>query len=482
MTNVKKYRATTTREALELIKKDLGEDAFVLETKRVKSGGFLGLRSTMQVEVSAAAPAMFVKPSEVVNNPVAPARKGKGIPSHGILNLSDDAGTYTRPVVRVEDQKKEKLMSALSARASAANDFEKEMGIRSKGPSQSGFETVELSPDAPKIVFPKREVVKPSAVVAEKKETVAIPAQNRELELLRAELREVKFSLGAYANLQEAHSWHSDIDLDIFGGLLDEPFQHICVELTRTGIPGEMARKFVSDIVPLHKANPVAPNHLTRATLLRALSVNLKFEEDVLRRDNPVVMAVIGPTGVGKTTTIAKLAARVSLHEHRRVELVTLDTYRIAAVEQLKTYAEIIGAGCHVVRSVLELDAVLRRLPPQATVLIDTTGRSPHDLADQYELSDYLLQNPSIRKCLAVQATTHPVDSLAAIKKFEMYGADCLAVTKVDETMRPGAVIETIVQSGLPMAYFCTGQRVPEDLQIATAASLTDRILGKKNN
>lgn len=481
MTNIKKYRATTTREALEMIKRDLGDDAFVLETKRVKSGGFMGIRSKMQVEVSAAAPAMFGRSNAETAVP-AKKSKGKGIPSHGILNLGDESGTYSRPVVKTADQKKDDLLSALSARASASNDFEREMSARSKAFSDGSFEPVELSPEAPKVVFPKREIPRQTVETAPvKKEAAAAPAPSRELELLRAELREVKFSLSAYANLQPSNSWNSDIDLDIFGGVFDAPFQGIFSDLTGVGVPGDMARKFISDIVPLHKANPVAASHLTRATLLRALTTNLKFEQDALQREVPVVMALIGPTGVGKTTTIAKLAARVSLHEHRRVELVTLDTYRIAAVEQLKTYAEIIGAGCHVVRSVLELDAVLKRLPADATVLIDTTGRSPHDLADQYELSDFLQKNLAIRKCLAVQATTHPVDSLAAIKKFEMYGADCLAVTKIDETMRPGAVLETIVHSGLPLAYFCTGQRVPEDLQIATAASLTDRILGRKS-
>ena len=150
---------------------------------------------------------------------------------------------------------------------------------------------------------------------------------------------------------------------------------------------------------------------------------------------------------------------------------------RIAAVEQLKTYAEIIGAGCHVVRTVLELDAVLARLPKDAQILIDTTGRNPHDLADQFEFSDFLKRRSDIRKCLVVQATTHPADALAAIRKFEMYGADCLAITKTDETTRPGAIVETISQSRLPLAYLGTGQRVPEDLQVATAQSLSNCIL-----
>lgn len=473
MANVKKYRAASTREALELVKKDLGEDAFVLETKRVKDGGFLGMGSTMQVEVSAAASSTFHNLMAPVNKEVK-IKTGK---SNSTLKLNDESLTYSRNAGNSEIAKKENLLNALSARASAANEFERERKNQT-----SGFEPVELSPEAPKVVFPRKEPAKPAIEKAVVKSD-ASPAYtpSRELELLRAELREVKFSLGAYAQLQHNNTWHSDIDLDVFGGVFDEPFQGIFTDLTGVGIPADMARKFVADIVPLHKANPVAASHLTRATLLRALSMNLKFEEIAIQRD-PITMAMIGPTGVGKTTTIAKLAARISLHEHRRVELVTLDTYRIAAVEQLKTYAEIIGAGCHVVRTVIELDAVLAKLPPEATVLIDTTGRSPHDLADQFELSDYLRGRLSIRKCLAIQANTHPIDAVAAIKKFEMYGADSLAVTKIDETMRPGAVIEPIAKSGLPLAYFCTGQRVPEDLQTATPAALTDRILGRTIN
>lgn len=480
MLNVKKFRATTTRDALELIKQDLGEDAFVLETKRVRSGGFLGFRSSMQVEVSAAAASYFNK------TPVPAKETAKSaFRSHRFLDLTDDAPASPQPTQEIATQNKERVMNALSERASSANDFERATIGRLTLGKPAKIDTVELSPDAPRIIHPKKEAAKPVATeqstgTAKGTEATPLTTSSRELELLRAEMREVKFSLGAFANRNANSGWESEIDLNFFGEVFEAPFHGIYMELTDAGVPANMARQFVADIVPLHKTNPVAASHLTRATLLRALSTYLKFVPDALHGENQIALAVIGATGVGKTTTIAKLAARIALHEHRRVELVTLDTYRIAAVEQLKTYAEIIGAGCHVVRSVLELDAVLRRLPSDAAVLIDTTGRSPHDLADQYELSDYLREHREIRKCLAVQATTHPLDAVAAIKKFEMYGADFLAVTKMDETTRPGAVIETISQSDLPLAYFCTGQRVPEDLQIATAESLTDRIIAKR--
>jgi flagellar biosynthesis protein FlhF len=109
-------------------------------------------------------------------------------------------------------------------------------------------------------------------------------------------------------------------------------------------------------------------------------------------------------------------------------------------------------------------------------VLIDSTGKSPHDLADQYNLAEYLRLSEDIKKCLVIQATTHPVDAASAIRKFKMYGPAYLAVTKFDETERPGALLEVMAESSLPLTYLCMGQRVPEDLQEATLKNLVSRI------
>lgn len=476
--NVKKYRATTTREALEMIKAELGENAFVLETKQIRTGGFLGLGSNMKIEVSAAAPAISAQPI-IQNHPK------DTFTSNRILNLTDDTLAAPQTSKQAGSEQKEKIVTALAMRAALSNDFEAETLPNFTGREPSKIESVEISPDAPRLVHHKKETAK--QIAPEENQTVAEifehpPAvnSNRELELLRAEMREVKFSLGAFANRQNAYSWQTEVNLDTFGEIFQSPFHDVYIELTALGIPAELARKFVADIVPQFKDNSFNSEQLAQIALTQGLESLIKYEPEILVSGKPATLAVIGSTGVGKTTTVAKIAARVALYEQRPVELVTLDTYRIAAVEQLKTYAVIIGAGCHVVRSVFELDAVLRRLPTEATVLIDTTGRNPHDLADQFELSDYLKNRAEIRKCLAFQATTNPIDASAAIKKFEMYGADCLVITKMDETVRPGAVIETIAESNLPLAYLCTGQRVPEDLQIATAESFAKRIIGKR--
>jgi flagellar biosynthesis protein FlhF len=484
MMQVKKYRAATTREALEQIKQDLGQDAFVLETKQVRKSGFFGLgKSAIEIEISAAAAPASQK-TAITAPPAEPANISNVL-------LRDD--TPASPAVQKPSVQKpavDDLMSILAARnvseddsADAQTSYTLESIFAGRA---AQFETAEISTDAPQLVHPRKESRKETikASPAEDSFTPAnIPANaaapaldTREMEFLRAELREVKFALGKIAFRTNAAEYQRDQDHDLLGGTYETPYHEAFVELATLGVPSELAKNIVLEVIPELRGSVSREEDIARLALTSALSSRLSFAPSPLQPDNDRILAFVGPTGVGKTTTIAKLAARVALQQNRRVELVALDTYRIGAVEQLKTYAEIIGAGCHTVRSVLELDALLRRLPQDATILIDSTGKSPHDLADQYNLAEYLRLNEEIKKCLVIQATTHPVDAASALRKFKMYSPSYLAVTKFDETERPGALLEVVAESKLPLAYLCMGQRVPEDLQEATLKNLVARI------
>jgi flagellar biosynthesis protein FlhF len=477
MMQVKKYRAATTREALEQIKQDLGQDAFVLETKQVRKSGFFGLgRSATEIEISAAA-----APASQKQEPIAPDPVSN-------FSLRDDApaapSTLPAPKAAADD-----LMSILTARNSE-NDSDRFESAYTLGSIFAGrpvqFETAELASEAPQLVHPRKESHKTatpetSFAPAQTTSNASAPVETRELDFLRAELREVKFALGKIAYRTNAAEYQRDQDHELLGGTYETPYHEAYIELATLGVPADLAKNIVLEIIPELRGSIAGEEDIARMALTSALSSRLTFAPEPLQPDNDRILAFVGPTGVGKTTTIAKLAARVALQQDRRVELVALDTYRIGAVEQLKTYAEIIGAGCHTVRSFLELDALLRRLPQDATVLIDSTGKSPHDLADQYNLAEYLRLNEEIKKCLVVQATTHPVDAGSAIRKFMAYGPSYLAVTKFDETERPGALLEVMAESSLPLAYLCMGQRVPEDLQQATLKNLVSRIFPQSN-
>ncbi|MBI5814308.1 MAG: flagellar biosynthesis protein FlhF [Nitrospinae bacterium] len=185
----------------------------------------------------------------------------------------------------------------------------------------------------------------------------------------------------------------------------------------------------------------------------------------------PRVVAFAGPTGVGKTTTIAKIAAKLSL-EGAKVGLVTIDTFRVAAVEQLKIYAKILNIPLDVVLTPNDLGRSLHMYKGMDIVLIDTAGRSQRDLEQIDELRKFLEQNPAIESRLVLSAAASEKQMEETWKNFSSISLAGLVFTKLDEAASLGAVFNQQLKTGLPISYFTTGQRVPEDIEEATAKRL----------
>ncbi len=198
-----------------------------------------------------------------------------------------------------------------------------------------------------------------------------------------------------------------------------------------------------------------------------------------LANPGPTVVALVGPTGVGKTTTLAKLAARFCLREHRRVALVTVDTFRVAAVEQLTTYAEIMHAPLAVVATPHEMRAAIERLPEHDVILIDTPGRSPRDAEGLLELRS-LLAAAEPHDTLLVQSCVAGGQALRqAAGAFAGVGAGRLILTKLDEAAALGPLPDWLAACGLPLCYTTHGQNVPDDIEPASAARLSDLLLSE---
>jgi flagellar biosynthesis protein FlhF len=189
------------------------------------------------------------------------------------------------------------------------------------------------------------------------------------------------------------------------------------------------------------------------------------------------VIAFVGPTGVGKTTTIAKLAARLALEMRKKVVVLSLDSYRIGATEQLRTYAGLMGIPFRVVPSVAQLPAAVEEESRRDHVLIDTTGHSPRDLEPIRDLLLYLKSSDSIERHLVLSATTKGVDLQEAVYAFGLCDPDRLLFTKLDETSSFGPILNELVRTQRPMSYFTDGQRVPEDLHSLSRERLIDMVL-----
>ena len=195
--------------------------------------------------------------------------------------------------------------------------------------------------------------------------------------------------------------------------------------------------------------------------------------------DRPRIVALIGPTGVGKTTTIGKLAAGFSVVDKRKVALITADTYRVAAVEQLKTFGEIIGVPVEVVMTPSELLKALNLHTDKELIFIDTAGRSPHHELHMSELRAFLNKAKPDFTMLVMSATTQPADQLRIYQRFESLSTH-LIFTKLDETTNSGSLISLLEQTTLPTAYLTNGQNVPDDIEAATANRLARYVLGEE--
>ena len=177
---------------------------------------------------------------------------------------------------------------------------------------------------------------------------------------------------------------------------------------------------------------------------------------------------MVGPTGVGKTTTIAKLAANFALFEGKSVGLITIDTYRIAAVEQLKTYSEIINLPIEVVYTAADLKRAFQKLSDKQLILIDTAGRSQKNKQQIRELKHFFNGRPLNETHLVLSANTKLEDLLETADSFKELGVNRLIFTKLDETNSLSNVIEVAERLRIPLSYVTTGQSVPEDIEVAT--------------
>ncbi len=180
------------------------------------------------------------------------------------------------------------------------------------------------------------------------------------------------------------------------------------------------------------------------------------------------IIALVGATGVGKTTTAAKLAAWHSLRQNKSVALFSMDCYRIGATDQLRTYANIMRLPCEIVLRQDDMRQALVKHKNKDVIIIDTAGKSPYDEKHIAELNDWFSYSPEIKPHLVLSATTKKEDLNAIFQSYTKLTLAGLILTKLDETRAYAALCQQVVNAALPVSYLATGQRVPEDFLAAS--------------
>lgn len=412
---VKTFEAASMQEALSIIKQEMGEEAFILSTKTRARKNALGQPEASVIEVTAA-----------VDEAPVPAPP---LPVNG--------GTYG-------------LRPPLAERRP--------------------------EPPAPRPAPPP-------------------PAGPVDLQPLRRELLEIKGAVEALKE-QEARNGFILKELDHLKNLLSRiqrqgmPAAQIQLPPTLIELYGDLVANDVDPLIALRLCE-----YTQRALTEEAgpdtldperarLQLDGRGHGDEVGDDPPHeepgrmrVAALVGPTGVGKTTTIAKLAAYAKIELKQKVALLTLDTFRLAAVDQLQQYAQILQVPIHVALTVEDLRSALRFYQDRALVLIDTPGHNPKDTEVLDQLRHLLAELPDVETHLVLSATTKPKDLADLVHRFEPLNPTRLIFTKLDETSTYGPILSTLARVRRPLSYLGTGQEVPQDLELATSRRVSDLIL-----
>jgi len=244
-------------------------------------------------------------------------------------------------------------------------------------------------------------------------------------------------------------------------------------EMLSTGFSASLSRYLIEKMPKLANKSDDVNQGLTWIKEILSKNINtISCDTDML--DKGGVFALIGPTGVGKTTTTAKLAARcVMRHGAGNLALITTDGYRIGGYEQLRIYGKILGMMVHTVKDETDLRIALAELKNKHTVLIDTVGMSQRDRLVSEQIA--MLSGENVKKLLCLNATSTGETLTEVIQSYQGTGLSGCIITKMDEAASIGAVLDAVIRQKLTLFYLSNGQRVPEDLHVANKNYLVDQ-------
>lgn len=466
-------------EALAKVKKELGPNAVILHTRTLRRGGVLGVGARPVVEITATADARAAAARR-------PAAKSDNIE---LRTPQPDDSTLSRSVAMA--QAAVKAYNAGDGNGSAAPKAAAPASASKPAPATSGVSR-ERAP-ADRLQYRKATAPAPAKRVAPAR--AESPSRNDDM------IDAADFDLPMPPEVKTNVAIEVDTDLRSEIEEIRQMVKNLVDRSDRSAFPDapESLTSFYSHLISQEVEEQLARELLHRAARNLGVRRHVRVADELVRMElrklvgemlptasplklatsgRPTIVALVGPTGVGKTTTIAKLAANMKLRERKSVGMITIDSYRIAAVEQLRTYAQILKVPLISVLSPSDLRNAVDRMSNMDLILIDTAGRSPKDDPRIAELHEFLRAARPDQVHLVLSSTSRDRTTREAIERFRPLGVTQLIFTKVDEAVGLGVILNTLKRVNMQVSYLTNGQAVPDDIEIASTSRLAKLILG----
>lgn len=471
---IREYEANSLKECLTQIRNELGPEAIILDTRKARKGGLLGIGAREIVRVVAATG--LVPREEIEAKSLSTgASKEEGRPKESAGATSAAAARAYRTIAAVANNSTEQR--SVSNRSASATKTRPSPSISSSHKEEylpSSTSKARRTTPATNS-HPVEPAAEPTPTTnGAKKPSVSSMQRIGELEQALAEIREALDTLQQQQQLAQEQTVTAVVSAlaPVVAPSAPPPLVlPACPELYKRlleiGVDEALARDLVENLPDVSRWSEQARLPMALSALSDLIARRIPIAAPLSPTPGQLTTVVfIGPTGVGKTTTIAKLAARFALLEHKRVALLTVDTYRIAAVEQLKTYGQIMDIPVRVAYDQSEAVAAVRECADYDLLLIDTAGRSQKNTMQVGELKS-LIDRLNTKSYLVLSACMKERDMLEAVERFSKARVDNLIFTKLDETDSRGSLLNVLDKTGVPLAYITTGQKVPEDIEVA---------------
>lgn len=501
--DVRTFKADSMQAALDLVRRELGADAVILHTKQVdKRRGWLWSRKQSEVEITASSQVnvqpILTAAKKAVSETAASASTRRG-------NSAVDDNLAPPPPL-LSGATTSRLPSETTAPKNnvvppkwSPNDVIRDEPVRTTPPKRStppvktpsAASRAPLPPALSQTIAARSRKIDSSELTSRSAPRLApsepplVTAVSGGIDLTQRPATTPADLSTVQQRLETLQKMILDLGRERRGSSLHdvppELFQ-LYTTLLDTEVDDELARELVCRAKQHASKSQLADPSATMALLSVLIEQELRVASPIVPvKGRRKVIALVGPTGVGKTTTLAKLAANFRLRDGAKIGLVTVDTYRIAAVEQLRTYAEIIDLPMKVVTTPGEMRQAMDELRGMDLVLIDTAGRSPKDEPQIRELKAFLdeARADEIHLVLSLASSLKSLETVAA--NFQSIGLTSLVLTKLDEALGAGSLLNVARRLKTPISYLTTGQDVPDDIEPAQKTRMARLILGLDN-